>query len=88
VETIRGVPLDSVPAWAVLERRLFADIEDGWAALIDGDVDDAGIARHGRERGGKMFAAASVLLGATDSRYKSAKDCGLSNVSSHGIPWS
>ena len=55
-----------------LTGKALADIEDGWAALIDGEVDDTAIARHGRERGGKMFAAASVLLGATDSRLLAA----------------
>jgi 15-cis-phytoene synthase len=39
-----------------------ASIEDGWAALIDGEVDDAAIARHGRERGGNLFEAAAKLL--------------------------
>lgn len=41
-----------------------ADIEDGWAALLDGEPDAAAIARHGRERGGRLFAAAARLLGA------------------------
>jgi len=29
VEIITGIPLDAAPAWAVLQRRLFADIEEG-----------------------------------------------------------
>lgn len=29
MEIITGIPLDAAPAWAVLQRRLFADIEEG-----------------------------------------------------------
>ncbi|MFF2053388.1 hypothetical protein ACFVU2_17440 [Leifsonia sp. NPDC058194] len=28
--TITGIPLDAIPAWAVLQRRLFHDIEEAW----------------------------------------------------------
>lgn len=52
--------------------KALADIEDGWAALIDGELDDAAIARHGRERGGRAFAAASALLSASDPRLPAA----------------
>jgi len=52
--------------------KALADIEDGWAALIDGEMDDDAIARHGRQRGGKLFSAASALLGATDPRLTTA----------------
>lgn len=49
-----------------------AAIEDGWAALIDGEADEEAIARHGRERGGNLFAAAATLLGARDMRLRTA----------------
>jgi 15-cis-phytoene synthase len=40
-----------------------AEIEAGWAALLEADpLDEEGIARHGRLRGGPLFAAASRLL--------------------------
>jgi len=45
-----------------------AGIEDGWAALIDGEPDADAIARHGRARGGNLFSAAARLLGASDAR--------------------
>jgi phytoene synthase len=48
--------------------KALADIEDGWAALIDGEADDSAIVRHGRERGGNLFTAASALLGTVDAR--------------------
>ncbi|MBW8743302.1 MAG: squalene/phytoene synthase family protein [Sphingomonas sp.] len=49
-----------------------AAIEDGWAALIDGEPDEAAIARHGQERGVNLFRAAAALLGADDPRLPSA----------------
>ncbi len=51
---------------------MLAEIEDGWAALIDGEPDAEAIARHGRERGGKLFAAAARLLGVDDPRLRQA----------------
>jgi phytoene synthase len=49
-----------------------ATIEDGWAALIDGDADAEAIARHGRERGRNLFAAGAVVLGADAARLAGA----------------
>lgn len=49
-----------------------AGIEDGWAALIDGEPDGEAVTRHGRERGGNVFAAAATLLGADDKRLRAA----------------
>lgn len=45
-----------------------AAIEDGWAALIDGEPDAETIARHGRERGRNLFMAAATILEADDPR--------------------
>jgi len=74
--------LDKDPAPAEPLLRLLADhviplgpsgaalaaIENGWAALIDGEPDAAAIARHGRERGANLFLTAATLLGVDDSR--------------------
>ena len=49
-----------------------AAIEDGWAALIDGEPDADAIARHGSERGGNLFSIAATLLGAADLRLATA----------------
>jgi phytoene synthase len=49
-----------------------AGIEDGWAALIDGEPDDEAIARHGRERGGTLFATIAQWLGASDDGLSQA----------------
>jgi phytoene synthase len=51
---------------------LLSGIEDGWTALIDGEVDAEAIARHGRERGGTLFIAAALLLGQADGRAAEA----------------
>lgn len=51
----RGVPGSAI-----------AGMEDGWAALIDGEPDEEAIARHGRKRGGTMFTVAALWLGAGD----------------------
>jgi 15-cis-phytoene synthase len=40
-----------------------SEIEDGWAALLDGETDAPAIARHAA-RGGHLFAAAAQVLGA------------------------
>ena len=65
-------PLLGLLAATLLPRGVtgaaLAAIEDGWTALLDGEPDPDAIARHGRERGGNLFAAAATLLGATDSR--------------------
>ena len=45
-----------------------ASIEHGWTALVGGEPDEAAIARHGRERGANLFAAAATLLGVDDDR--------------------
>jgi len=49
-----------------------AAIEDGWAALIDGEPDADAIARHGRERGRNLFAAGAAILGAEPVRLAEA----------------
>lgn len=49
-----------------------AAIEHGWSALIDGEPADDAIARHGRERGGKLFSAAAALLGSDEPRLAAA----------------
>lgn len=69
-------PLLRILADNVLPRGVtgvqLAAIEDGWAALIDGEANDGAIARHGRERGGNLFAVASTILGAGDARLPAA----------------
>ena len=47
-------------------------IEDGWAALLDGEPDAPAIARHGRERGRWLFGAAAAILGSDDDRLSAA----------------
>ena len=51
---------------------MLAGIEDGWAALLDGDMDEPAIARHGRERGRRLFDAAAMILSASDDRLGAA----------------
>jgi phytoene synthase len=51
---------------------MLAAIEDGWAALIDGEPDTDAIARHGRERGRNLFAAGASMLGADTARLAEA----------------
>ena len=69
-------PLLKLLADLVLPRGVagtaLAAIEDGWAALIDGDPDEAAIARHGQERGANLFRTAATLLEADDPRLPSA----------------
>ena len=79
-EALEKIDRDPAPAEPLLKRLAeqvlprgvtgasLAAIEDGWAALIDGDPDNDAIARHGRERGGNLFRAAAALLGANDAR--------------------
>jgi len=63
-------PLLSALATDVLPHGIpgqtLSEIEDGWAALLDGEPDAAAIARHGRERGGRLFDAAARLLSGRD----------------------
>jgi phytoene synthase len=47
-------------------------IEDGWAALLDEEDEARAIARHGRERGRWLFAAAATILATKDSRLGTA----------------
>ncbi|HWI87317.1 MAG TPA: squalene/phytoene synthase family protein [Sphingomonas sp.] len=47
-------------------------IEDGWAALIDGEDAAAVIVRHGRERGRRLFEAAAAILATEDDRIADA----------------
>lgn len=49
-----------------------AAIEDGWTAMLDGEMDDEAIARHGRVRGGSLFRAAADWLGAADAGIAAA----------------
>jgi phytoene synthase len=69
-------PLLQLVAAELLARGLsgnrLAAIEHGWSALVDGEPDEEAIARHGRERGGNLFAAAGLLLGADDPRLVTA----------------
>uniref|UniRef100_UPI003B3B40F2 hypothetical protein n=1 Tax=Sphingomonas sp. TaxID=28214 RepID=UPI003B3B40F2 len=69
-------PLLQTIAQEILPRGVsgadLAAIEDGWAALIDGPVDADAVTRHGRERGGHLFAAAATILGRPDARAREA----------------
>lgn len=49
-----------------------AEMEDGWAALLDGEIDKAALERHGRARGATLFALAGRLLGDPDPRLAAA----------------
>ena len=62
---------DTVLPRGVTGARLAA-IEDGWAALIDGEPDADAIARHGRERGRNLFAAGAAILAADAARLAEA----------------
>jgi 15-cis-phytoene synthase len=82
LEKLDRVPPPAEPLLQAIARDILprgvsgtdlASIEDGWAALIDGPVDADAIARHGRERGGHLFAAAAAILGRPDAR---ARDVG------------
>lgn len=79
-EALEAIDRDPAPAEPLLRAlathvlpygvtgAALAAIEDGWSALIDGAADDAAIARHGRERGRKLFGATAMILGAQDDR--------------------
>jgi phytoene synthase len=83
-EALEKLDRDPAPAEPLL--RLLADhvvpcgvtgaqlaaIEDGWAALIDGDADADSIARHGRERGRNLFVSAASILRADTTRLGGA----------------
>ena len=70
-EPLLGLIADQLLPRGVTGAALAA-IEDGWAALIDGDPDADAIARHGRERGRNLFKAAASLLGSSDPRLVAA----------------
>lgn len=65
-------PLLEALAMHVLPRGVtgatLAAIEHGWSALIDADIGNAAILRHGRERGRNLFGAAAAIVGAKDQR--------------------
>jgi len=83
-EALEKLDRDPAPAEPLLRRladyvlpfgpsgAALAAIEDGWAALIDGEPDEVAIARHGCERGRNLFTAAAALLGADDPRLAAA----------------
>lgn len=71
-----GEPLLAALAETRVPGAQLAAIEDGWAAMLDGEMDADAIVRHGRERGGGLFTAAATLL--------SAKDAGLAEA---GAGW-
>lgn len=62
---------DQILPHGVLGATLGA-IEDGWAALLDGDPPARAAARHGCERGRWLFDAAAAILGAHDDRVRAA----------------
>ncbi|WP_294390697.1 squalene/phytoene synthase family protein [uncultured Sphingomonas sp.] len=55
-----------------LSGATLSAIEDGWAALIDGEVDAGALLRHGEQRGGTLFQVAGILLGQADARLTDA----------------
>jgi 15-cis-phytoene synthase len=67
-----GEPLLATLAGIGVPGKRLAEIEDGWAAMLDGEMDAEAIARHGRARGASLFRAAATLLGATDSAIEPA----------------
>ena len=74
IEKLDRAPAPAEPLLAALAEVVvsgvpaatIAQVEDGWAAFLDGDLDAQAIARHGCERGGALFAAAAALLGDAD----------------------
>jgi len=81
LEKLDHDPAPSEPLLSVLAEQTLphgitgatlAAIEDGWAALIDGEPDPDAIARHGRERGRNLFGAAAALVGSHDPRLPDA----------------
>jgi phytoene synthase len=83
-EALEKLDRDRAPAEPLLRRLAdhalphgvtgaeLATIEDGWAALIDGEPDADAVARHGRERGRNLFAAGAALLGADATKLAGA----------------
>ncbi|WP_348786512.1 hypothetical protein [Leifsonia sp. NPDC080035] len=61
METITGVPASTIPAWAVLQRRLFDDIEDAWRLFA---------ARYTHEDGGVRFPAVFTDRDGVDDLYE------------------
>ncbi len=61
MDTITGVPLDAVPAWAVLQRHLFATIEDAWRLFS---------ARYTGPGGGIVFPAVFTDRDGVDDLYE------------------
>jgi phytoene synthase len=60
-----------------------AALEDGWAALLEEDVDAARVA----ERGIQLFRLAARLLGADEARTREAGSlCALVSVGRRGVP--
>ena len=49
-----------------------SEIEGGWAALLEDEPASAAVERHGRERGGGLFALAGMILGAAEPRLADA----------------
>jgi 15-cis-phytoene synthase len=49
-----------------------AEIEDGWAALLDGEPDQTAIVRHGARRGGVLFTLGALIVGAEDLQLGAA----------------
>jgi len=47
--------------------RELSEIEDGWAALLEGEADDAAMDRHAQARGATLFRLAGRLLGSVES---------------------
>ncbi len=74
-------PLLGVLAAHVVPRGVagaeLAAMEDGWAALLEGDPPAAAqIARHGEERGARLFGLAGRLLGDSDEKLTGAAGAG------------
>ncbi|MGN6425695.1 MAG: hypothetical protein ACTHMF_02675 [Leifsonia sp.] len=61
MQTITGVPASAIPAWAVLQRRLFAEIEDAWRLFAE---------RYTREDGGVRFPAVFTDRDGVDDLYE------------------
>jgi len=63
----------------------WAAIEEGWAALLEGDVpDEAAIRLHGQARGGRLFALGAALLGGGgDHVAQAGEGWALADLSHH-----
>lgn len=81
-EALEKIDHDAAPAEPLLKMLVadalprgvtgaaLAELEDGWAALLDGEPDQSAIDRHARARGGTLFSAAATILGAGDDRLR------------------